>query len=302
MSAHNLRIGLIGLDTSHVTAFADILHNEDHPFHIPGARITIAYSSVSDDFEMSYARVAGFTEQLQNEYRVQVVASPEEVVEASDMILLESVDGRVHYEQFKRIAAYGKPVFIDKPLALSYQEAKAILDLAAHHQLPVMSCSALRYSQALIDAIADKENGEIFGMDCSGPMAIQPTQPGLFWYGIHMVEMLYAGLGEGCKQVTAVSNEDGDFIVGEWLDGRVGTLRGNRLGNNKFGALLHRQQGTQFLDVSSHPKPYYSGMLEEILAMYRNKISPIDPAEMLEIIRFMEASNESRATGETVRL
>ncbi len=302
MSEQPLKLGLIGLDTSHVVAFTELLHDEDHPFHVSVARITSAYSSVSADFEMSYSRVDGFTQRLQDDYRIPILTSPEEVAEASDAILLESVDGRVHLEQFKRIAPFGKPVFIDKPLALSYEEAKAIMDLAGQYRIPVMSCSALRYSQALIDALANGNKDELFGMDCYGPMVIQPTQPGLFWYGIHTVEMLYVALGRGCKQVTAVSNEDGDYIVGEWFDGRIGTLRGNRLGNTMFGALLHRRQGTQFVDVSASSKPYYAGMLESILAMFRTEIPPIESAEMLEIIRFIEAGNQSRMTGETVLL
>ncbi|QJD86066.1 Gfo/Idh/MocA family protein [Cohnella herbarum] len=302
MSEQNLRLGLIGLDTSHVVAFAEILHDESQPYHVPGGKITAAYTSVSTDFEMSYSRAEGFTKQLQDSYSIPLLASPEAVAEACDAILLESVDGRVHYEQFQRIAGFGKPVFIDKPLAISSEEAKAIIELAARHHVPVMSCSSLRYSQALLEAKADESNGAIIGMDGYGPMVIQPTQPGLFWYGIHVVEMLYAGLGRGCRKVTAVSNEDGDCIVGEWFDGRMGTLRGNRMGNGQFGALLHRRQGTQFIDVSGHPKPYYSGLLEHILGMFRTGISPIEPEEMLEIVRFMEASNESRATGKPVTL
>jgi len=41
--------------------------------------------------------------------------------------MLESADGRVHPEQFRRIAPYGKPVFIDKPLAVSVRDAEEIL-------------------------------------------------------------------------------------------------------------------------------------------------------------------------------
>ena len=38
-----LTIGLVGLDTSHVTAFAKLLHDANDPAHIPGARIVAGF-------------------------------------------------------------------------------------------------------------------------------------------------------------------------------------------------------------------------------------------------------------------
>jgi predicted dehydrogenase len=133
-------------------------------------------------------------------------------------------------------------------------------------------------------------------------MNIQPTQPGLFWYGIHAVEALYTILGKGCLQVTAVSNDDHELVVGLWRDGRVGTVRGNRKGNKAFGALIHREGGTRHIDTKAHPKPSYAGLLERVMAMFRTREANLDAEETLEIIRFIEAANESRSTGRTVRL
>ncbi|RED64491.1 Gfo/Idh/MocA family protein [Cohnella phaseoli] len=297
-----LKLGIIGLDTSHVVAFAELLHDAAHPYHVPGAIIESAYSSVSPDFEMSYARVEGFTARMKEEFGVRLLDTPEAVAEASDAILLESVDARVHCEQFRAIAAFGKPVFIDKPLTIGYEDAYTIVELAARHGIPVMSASALRYSQALTDALAAIPTGELYGIDAYGPMTIQPTQPGLYWYGIHMTEMLYASLGTGCKQVTAVSNAVGDCVIGEWADGRLGAFRGNRMGNTCFGAVLHGRSGSRHVDASAHPKPYYAGLLEAVLAMFRSGVSPIPPDELLEVVRFLEAGNRSRLTGEPVRL
>src|SRR5690606_23376271 len=151
--------------------------------------------------------------------------SPEAVAEQADVIMLESVDGRVHLEQFRKIAPSGKPTFVDKPFAVTSQDARAIADLAREHNIPFMSCSSLRYAQALLEAIEDDAKGAVFGADAYGPMAIEPTQPGLFWYGIHSVDMIYAVLGQGCREVRAVTSEEHEFVVGVWNDGRVGTVR-----------------------------------------------------------------------------
>jgi predicted dehydrogenase len=296
------KIGFIGLDTSHVTAFARLLHDSSDEFHVPGWCVAVAYPGGSDDFELSKSRVEGFTKELHDQYGVQIVESPEEVAERCDVVFIESVDGRVHPEQLRRVAPFGKPVFIDKPFALSSGEAREMVELARRHRFPMMSASALRYAEGLILEMQNESKGAVIGADCYGPMAIQPTQPGLFWYGIHTVEMLYAIMGRGCIRLTASVNDDHDLIVGVWHDGRIGTIRGNRKGNNTFGALIHREKGSQLADIYAHRKPYYAGLLENVIRMIDTGTPPIEPEETIEIIRFIEAANESRHTGKTMDL
>jgi predicted dehydrogenase len=297
-----LRLGIIGLDTSHVTAFTKLLHDPKEPHHVPGGRVVAAYPGGSPDFDLSRTRVEEYTRQLADQYGVAIVSTPETVAEQVDAILLESADGRVHLEQFKKIAPYGKPVFIDKPLALTSTDADKIFALADRYQVPVLSCSALRYAEALTMALAETEPGDVYGVDCYGPMPLEPTQPGWFWYGIHTVEMLFAILGKGCVRVTAAGNDEQDVAVGIWEDGRIGVVRGNRKGNNGFGALIHRCGGTRAVDVNASAKPYYASLLTHIMEMFTTGKPPVDFRETRQIIRFIEAVNESRLTGETVAL
>ncbi|MGO4272006.1 Gfo/Idh/MocA family oxidoreductase [Paenibacillus sp. TAF58] len=74
-------------------------------------------------FEPSYSRVEAFTTQMREEFKVVIMDNPEAVAEQVDAILITSVDGRSHLEQFTRIAPFRKPVFIDKPFAASVKDA-----------------------------------------------------------------------------------------------------------------------------------------------------------------------------------
>ena len=296
----SIKIGMIGLDTSHCTAFTRLLNDPNDEFHVPGGRVTVAYPGGSPDFELSWSRVEGITQELRENYDVRMLSLPEEVAEQSDAILLTAVDGRSHLELFKRIAPYKKPVFIDKPFAVSFRDAREMVQIAEEQQIPLMSASSLRYAAPLMEALEEIE--EPFGCDTFGPMALEPTQPGLFWYGIHGVEMMYAVLGTGCVRVHAVSHPRQDVVVGKWADGRIGTFRGNREGNASFGALIHSGDRTAFADVTRSRKPYYAGLLEQVMAMFRSGSPPLDVRETLEIIRFIEAANESRVTGKAVEL
>lgn len=298
----NLKIGMIGLDTSHVTAFTELLNNVDHEHYVPGGEVVVAFPGGSPDFELSYSRIEQFTNQLKEKYNVTLVETVEEVAEQSDAIMLESVDGRVHLEQFRRIAPYGKPVFIDKPMTTSAKEAEEIFRLAKEHGAPVMSCSSLRYAETFYNALNDDEKGPIRGIDCYGPLALQETQPGLFWYGIHTSEMLFAALGAECEEVQAIVEDDHEVVIGKWSGGRLGVLRGARTENNQFGASVHRQTGTQLVDVQASKSPFYALLLKKIIPFFQTGESAIAADETLAIIRFIEAANESRATGKVVKL
>jgi predicted dehydrogenase len=302
MMAQQIKIGMIGLDTSHCEAFTKILNNKEHPHYIPGAKVHMAYPGGSPDFEISISRVGKITKALQEEHQVTIMGSPEEIAENSDAILLTAVDGRVHLEMLKKIVSYGKPVFIDKPFAVTSEHAKEMAELSKKHNVPLMSASSIRFSDYVSDILKAEENGPVIGADCYGPMNIQETQPGLFWYGIHSVDTLYRIMGKGCVEVTATTNENYEFVVGVWQDGRIGTVRGNRKGNNNFGAAIHTETNTLSTVINKQPRPIYASLLEAIMAFFQTGQPVISLEETVEVIRFIEAANKSRETGKTVRL
>lgn len=297
----DLRIGMIGLDTSHVPAFTKLLNDPANEHHVPGGRVTVAFPGGSQDIDLSRNRVEGFTSELRDKWGVKIVDSPEAVAEACDILFLESIDGRVHRPQFEQTVKYRRPTFIDKPFTINSGDAEAILKLGKEHGVPVMSCSALRYADNFVQAVKEKK-GNIFGIDVYGPMAEIPQIPGLFWYGIHAVEMVITAMGTGLKEVHAVRNGDFDLVTGEWADGRIVTVRGTRKGHGTFGALLHDQNRATYIDLQVPQRPYYASMLSAIMSSLPQGRSDIPDAEMIEVIDFIEAANESRKTGHVVRL
>lgn len=296
-----LKIGMIGLDTSHVSIFSNMLHDKTHPYHVPGARVTAAFPGGSPDFELSISRVEGYTKELAA-WGTEIFDSPEDVAKQVDAVMLEAVDGRSHLSLFRAIAPHCQMVFIDKPFAVSSKDARDIAELAEQFQVTVMSSSSLRYAQGLQDELARGGVDDIIGVDCAGPLPLQPTQPGFFWYGIHAAEMLYRVLGPGCVSVHVAATEWHEVLTAVWNDGRIGTIRGNRAGNDRFGMTIHRTDASSFVDIMAHPKPYYASLLEQIMKMFTTGVSDVPVAETLEIIRFLEAANVSRETGESVRL
>ena len=114
--------------------------------------------------------------------------------------------------------------------------------------------------------------------------------------------MLYRVLGPGCVSVHVAATELHEVLTAVWNDGRIGTIRGNRAGNDRFGMTIHRTEASDFVDIMAHTKPYYASLLEQIMKMFTTGVSDVPLSETLEIIQFLEVANVSRKTGETVRV
>jgi hypothetical protein len=84
------RIGMIGLDTSHVTIFAKILNDPQDPYHVPGGRVTVGFAGGSSDFELSRSRVGKFTTELKDSWGVKIVDTIEAVAENADLVFSRS--------------------------------------------------------------------------------------------------------------------------------------------------------------------------------------------------------------------
>ncbi len=297
-----IRIGMAGLDTSHVPAFAKLLHDNTQEYHVPGARIVAAFPGGSPDFDLSRNRVEQFTNELRDQHGVKILGSLAELRGECDAVMLESIDGRVHLGQFREVAEWGVPVFIDKPLTLSVGEAEEILKIAAEKNVRVTSASAIRFAEKFREALDAGAGEPVIGGDFHGPMAFVEKCPGYFWYGIHSVEMLFAAMGPGCLEVLAVREESHDVVLGRWADGRLGVVRGNRAGNNGFGGTIHRQTRSFAFDVSAGKKPFYASLLDHVIPFFRGKTEVVSPAEMLEVIAFLDAANRSAETRQWVPL
>lgn len=276
-----MNIGIIGLDSSHCVAFTELLHNEKLSAQ---ARITCAFPGGSAHV-ISQSRIKQFTEKVRSN-GVEIVGTVEEVADSCDAILLQSVDGGQHLSQFSQVAPYGKPVFIDKPLALSTYDAQRIYMLAKCYNTPIMTCSALRFAEDVIQV----PRPIIATVDCYGPMP-KLEQWDYFWYGIHTVEMLFSLLGPGFKSVEKLPCVTSDLFNATWKDGRSATIRGHQNDNQRFGATIHYAEDSLAMQVQNKSKPYYVSLLEEIIRFFNTGISPISEQETMEIIRFVEEMN-----------
>jgi predicted dehydrogenase len=286
-----VRVGIIGLDTSHVIEFTRIFNDPSDPEHVPGVTVVSAFKGGSPDVKDSWTRVDKFTEELRDKWKIQIVNDIPTLCRMVDAVLLESVDGRTHLQQVKPVLAAKKPVFIDKPLAASYSDAKEIATLAKEAGVPWFTSSSLRFWEETERLKNPAGVGKILGYSVYGPSPTEPHHPDLMYYGIHAVEMLYTLMGSGCESVSRVSTEDEEVVTGRWKDGRLGVMRGFRGEFYEYGITLFGDKKV----LRSEPRPdSYRPLLVEIANFFRTRVSPVDPDQTLEMFAFMEAADVSK--------
>ena len=288
-TAAEIRIGLIGLDTSHATAFADILNDASAKDHVAGAKVVAAVPGGSPDIDSSWQRVPEYTATLVKKHGVHIHGTIEAMLREVDAVMLLSVDGRPHLEQARPVIAARKPLFIDKPLAGSLRDGSEIFRLARAAGVPVFSASSLRYARKT-QAVHHGSIGLVTNAVTGSPAHLEPHHPDLFWYGIHGVESLFTVMGPGCESVRRADVPQGGIVVtGTWPGGRVGTFREDKGYVGEAQGLAGRSE------VGAYDG--YAPLIVEVVRFFETGKAPVAPEVTLEILAFMEAADLSKHRG-----
>ena len=212
-----IRIGMVDFDTSHVVAFTQRLNHIDidEEQWVDGAKVVIGCPGES---KISPERIPGFTEKMR-EYGVELVERPEEMIGKIDAVMIESLDGRIHLEEAKKVIAAGKPLFIDKPLAYSREDLEWFSEQVARGR-HIVSCSSMRYSAGVQAArVHIPELGTI-------ELALAVGKKSWRTYAIHYLEGMLSLLGD--PKIAAVRHVSGaagkDIVYLEFENGLLATV------------------------------------------------------------------------------
>ena len=266
-----------------IDLFIDEWHANNYPAWIKTARR-------GTEFELAYAwekapQNGRPLEKWCADFGVTPLKSMEEVVEKSDAVfVLAPSNPEVHRELAEIPLKSGKPVFVDKPFAPSKADAEAMFELAAKHNTPLMSSSALRFSTEP-DAYRNKP----------GTTYMETTGGGRsFWeYSIHQIEMIVSVLGTGAKRIMQCGANDVEHMVIQYEDDRRASV--TYTPNAPFTTrLVHEGK----MIVNPQCSDFFPILLSEILDFFATGKSPIDTAQTIEIaalvaagIKALEAKN-----------
>jgi len=289
--AADIRLGIIGTDTSHVVVFTQMFNDAARADHVAGVRVVAAYKGGSPDIDSSWSRVDKYAQELQTKWKIEMEPDIASLCGKVDAILLESNDGRKHLPQARQVIAARKPMFIDKPLASTLEDAREIARLAREAGVPFFSSSSARFGGIATAMTFPDATGVIVW----GPGPLEPHHYlDLSWYAIHPIELLYTLMGTGCEEVSRMATDNSDDIVGRWKGGRLGCVRANRPHGDQ-GAVVFR--GNKVLQSNRTMEDGYRPLLLEIVKFFQTGKAPVAPEETLEIIAFMDAAQRSKEAG-----
>jgi virulence factor len=285
-----VKVGLVDCDTSHVVQFSMRMNHVDiaEDQWVEGAQVVAAYRGTSeitpeetiDDY---VAKLKGFG--------IGIVGAPEDMIGKVDAVCVESQSGYAHRARVTPFLKAGLPCFVDKPFACTVEDARAMADLAKANGAALFSSSSLRYALEIVDVLQDEAIGPVVGAMAYSPASIHDKNPGLFHYGIHALEPLYALMGRGCASVTCTFTDGGEVVTGLWKDGRVGSLRGTRAGAHAYGFTVWGEKGVKSSLINA--SYIYRELLKQIVRMFEMNEAPLDIEETVEIVSFIVAALKS---------
>jgi predicted dehydrogenase len=172
-----LRIGIVGAENTHVE---HIVHGLNRERARPGVEI-VGLAGGATERNVA-AATAGAIPHL--------VDRVEAMVEFADALIVADRHGGLHREHARPFLELGRPVWIDKPLACDVADACAIIDTAAASGALLTSYSTLRHVPDTEDLVREAATiGELQAVVVSGPADPSSEYGGIFFYGIHMVDI-----------------------------------------------------------------------------------------------------------------
>jgi predicted dehydrogenase len=284
------RIGAIGVDSSHLAEFTRRI-NQRNDAGLTRCRVTAFWDA--GNHRMPAEQVAGWCKAAEDLGAARA-ASEEALLSRVDGVMVLAVDGASHARLAGAALARGLPSYIDKPLTCSLSEARWILEAARSGGARCYSASSLRFAAELA-MCRGQELGELVAIDAYGPGELNDAMPGVFFYGVHTIEMVDAIWGPGVERVRAFRGEHRDLVDLWYRDGRHAHLRLERRGCYDFGGTVHGSKGLRSFRVDF--SEVYNRLIEGMTGFFEGGPAPAALRDIVENVAVMEAANLSLGAG-----
>lgn len=213
------KIAILGCENSHAATFLRVIRDEN----LTDIQVVGVYSCFP-----------GEAEKLQETYGVPVADSYDAFVGQIDGLIITARNGDNHYKYAKPYLDSGIPMFIDKPITNSEEDARAFFQELKQRNIPVCGGSTLKhaaYVQELKAMLESGEKGQLHGGFIRCPLDINSEHGGFFFYAQHLVQIMCELFGyypnsvqayRNGLQVTCVVRYDGYDVTGIYVDNSNG--------------------------------------------------------------------------------
>ncbi len=201
------KIAILGCENSHADAFLTCIRDREE------FRDVEVVGVYSDD------RAAA--ERLQEKFGVPVMTDYAEAVGGLDGLVITARHGDNHYPYAKPYMNSGIPMFIDKPITVSEEDAVALMERLSAEKIRVCGGSSLRqdaYIQRLKEESETAHGGKTVGGLVRAPYSADNPYGGFYFYAQHLVEMVCEIFGRFPISVTAKQNGEQIHVLFHYED------------------------------------------------------------------------------------
>ena len=279
-----MKIGIIGAENSHTAAIAKTLNVEKR---VKGFTVESVWGETE-----AFAKAAAEAGQIP-----VVVRDPSEMMGKIDALIVDHRHAKFHLAAALPFVKAGIPTFVDKPFCYRSAEGKEFLAAARQAGTPVTSFSTLPHQKAFKSLVGKMAKlGEIVGGVTFGPCDLESPYGGVFFYGIHQVEVALAAFG---YDVTAAQVIRGEKVaLGRLLydSGKAVTMHLVKSGCKGFAAVAAGSEGFCHQELTMDKSPYLNG-IRAFTRMFRTRVEPLAYDRMLKPVQVLEALEKSVASG-----
>lgn len=188
------KIAILGCENSHADSFLKFIKEEKE------------FSDV--EVIGVYSKDLDAAQKLKESFGVNVLDSYEDAVGKIDGLVITARHGDDHYKYAKPYISSGIPMFIDKPITLSEDEAVNFMRELREAGVRVTGGSSLKETATICELkkkALSLEDGKTVGGAVRAPITMENPYGGFYFYAQHLVEMVCEIFGRYPRSVCAFS-------------------------------------------------------------------------------------------------
>lgn len=196
------RIVILGCENSHANTFLGFIRDNER------------YSDI--EIVGVYSHDEEAAKKLNETFGVPVLSSYDEAVGKVDGVIVVARHGDNHYKYARPYIESGVPMFIDKPITVSEEDALSLVRECKKAGVRVTGGSSLVYDEWVKTLRTEREEG-VYGATLGGfvrcPLILDNPHGGFFFYAEHLVGVTSAIFGYYPKSVRAFKNGNNVTVI-----------------------------------------------------------------------------------------
>ena len=280
------KIAILGCENSHANNFLKYIRDNSE---LADIEVVGVYSDEKEP-----------PEKLNAEYGVPIMKDYADAVGKIDGLIITARHGANHYKYAKPYIGSGIPMFIDKPITVSEDEALEFMRELKANGVRISGGSSLKHAEVIAELRAkaeSREGGATMGGTVRAPLASDSPYGGFYFYAQHLVEMVCEVFGRYPLSVkaykagntkTVVFRYEGFDVTGLYCEGAY-----------TYYAVRYAEKGEQGGSVDLKDAfdrefdEFYKLLLgEEQRISYEDFISPVFIMNAIE--RSLDSGNEEK--------